>query len=196
MLECVSWSTIQSRDGYSLGRRRTKCGRLNRGHCDGCECASEEKVLNFVTLNSGYTHRGSRKEASEDALKVCTFLLRELAGPTIRVPVPGQAGYSISGEVERALLCRIWKDEPVADLLVTFAVARKDEESTVLWRRLHYMARSVRPEAPPPKAPWCAVILESGLSRNLEAGEWLMDFERCLAWAWIEFGREKDDDLS
>lgn len=37
-----------------------------------------------------------------------------------------------------------------------------------------------------PDAPWCAVRLELGILADLPAAEWLGDFERCLAWTWLE----------
>lgn len=36
-----------------------------------------------------------------------------------------------------------------------------------------------------PDAPWCAVVLHPSLSAYRGDVEWMGDFERCIAWAWI-----------
>jgi len=37
-----------------------------------------------------------------------------------------------------------------------------------------------------PQAPWCAARLETGLALYPGAAVWLGDYERLVAWAWIE----------
>ena len=41
------------------------------------------------------------------------------------------------------------------------------------------------PSAKRPREPWCAVALHPTLAGDLGATQWLADFERSVAWAWI-----------
>lgn len=53
--------------------------------------------------------------------------------------------------------------------------------------RLARRSRSVPlAEVECPGEPWCAVRLEPGIALYPETAHWLGDFERCLAWAWLE----------
>jgi hypothetical protein len=38
----------------------------------------------------------------------------------------------------------------------------------------------------PPDNPWAAIRTEVGLADHPSDIEWLTDFERCLAWTWLE----------
>jgi hypothetical protein len=38
----------------------------------------------------------------------------------------------------------------------------------------------------PASLPWCAVILTPNAARQIDQMDWLGDFERCLAWAWLD----------
>jgi hypothetical protein len=38
----------------------------------------------------------------------------------------------------------------------------------------------------PPPAPGCAARLEPGFTTCLEDAAWLVDFQRCLAWTFLE----------
>ena len=52
-----------------------------------------------------------------------------------------------------------------------------------------HLARTSRGDVPAEVtvllAPWLAVITHPTLAAHLGATEWLGDFERCVAWAWI-----------
>ena len=37
-----------------------------------------------------------------------------------------------------------------------------------------------------PEPPWCAVEIHPALALYPAAAEWLGDFERCVAWAWVD----------
>jgi hypothetical protein len=71
--------------------------------------------------------------------------------------------------------------------LVTIAVAAKSKVSARLWSELQRPIPGSSPAAgDPPRAPWVAARLYPTLALDPDAAVWLGDFERCLAWAWIE----------
>ncbi len=83
------------------------------------------------------------------------------------------------------------------DPVVTIGVATDDDSAAVLWEMLTDL-RDRLPGAPgiggevprmrPDETPWCVVVL-ANVTR--EESSWLGDFERCLAWAWIEHVRSQ-----
>lgn len=150
------------------------------------------RSLVHVTLDTGHSRQSRRDEVAEAVLPVVQGLLSEvLAGGQPRVPgVPGE--FTLTGAREGpCLLVTVWG--PGGSLgtapIVTIGVAR--DAGVSLWRMLHESAAArsapivTDPDAPPP-APWCAARLEVGTALYPEAMEWLGDFERCLAWAWLE----------
>lgn len=73
---------------------------------------------------------------------------------------------------------------------MTFAVA--PDGAPLAWRSLHRRpSRNGVPAPQEPEAPWCAVLLHKTLPLGGDATLWLGDFERCVAWAWIEMRREQ-----
>jgi hypothetical protein len=65
--------------------------------------------------------------------------------------------------------------------LVTFGVAADQDGAAVLWPLISEPA-----VAEPSAVPWIAVRLEVGLGLSPDDGDWLGDFERCWAWAWLD----------
>lgn len=94
-----------------------------------------------------------------------------------------------------ACLFSLFRAEAVRIPLATCGVAVTPEASPILWDFMADEYRREMGEAPPalrPAAvPWCGVILHKTALLDVPAMEWLGDFERCVAWAWIE--RERDD---
>lgn len=68
--------------------------------------------------------------------------------------------------------------------LVTVGVAQRSRHGQPLWESL-VNAFGCADETEKPAEPWCAVALHPGLSAYPDASDWLGDFERCIAWAWI-----------
>jgi hypothetical protein len=87
------------------------------------------------------------------------------------------------GEVDETVL-------PRRAPLVTIGTVVHQDESQLLWNLLHKPAQGMLPLATqggqPPTVPWCAARLEIGITLHPLPTEWLGDFERCIAWAWMD----------
>lgn len=69
-------------------------------------------------------------------------------------------------------------------VLITIRIAQRSRESADLWVSMlaHFGGK---PGITAPGAPWAAVAIHATLGGYPDALQWLTDFERCLAWAWI-----------
>lgn len=90
---------------------------------------------------------------------------------------------------------------PDGPALITQALSLRKDEGDALWRTLHSSLGGVQPKFAtqadsPPTEPWLGVALHLPLlmEGSMEGGplEWLGDFERCVAWAWIDGGFAAD----
>ena len=75
--------------------------------------------------------------------------------------------------------------------LCTIGVAAEAVGAHRLWPLLGREYRHLYPAAadpgPMPAPPWCAVTLHPWLEQLETAPDWLSDFQRCLAWAWLRY---------
>jgi hypothetical protein len=145
--------------------------------------------IEHITLQTAHTRRCGRDEISDDALVFCQELITTaLINPNKPVPIPNFDGYFLSGgnEPEKGLFGTVWCG---GNPLVTIIVAVSSENSTQLWQKLHQHTTLPAKTEPnnPPLVPWVAASLTVSSVLNDEAMEWLGDFERCLAWAWLEY---------
>lgn len=67
---------------------------------------------------------------------------------------------------------------------LTFGVAPKARGAEKLWDMLTERPLASNPGEMPP-APWLAVYMAAGASKSTIDG-WMPDYQRCIAWAWIE----------
>lgn len=141
-----------------------------------------------VTIATGHVRRSPRAEVGDDVIRAVAPALDEGGA----LPVPGWSivrGVAPAGAV-------LWTVEVRGIAAVTVGVVEHDAAAAGLWallvdrqRRLggEGTVRAARPEL----APWLAVALHAEAvllaPEDLYA---LADLERCLAWAWLERGRE------
>ncbi len=143
-----------------------------------------------VTLQSGHSRRSMRSEIDDGVIDELAPLL-ESDGER---PMPRIAGRRLritrSG---RTLLATVFAGSAP---ICTIGVAGRSRGAARLWQALHDGAHELATHADDqPAAPWCAARLEVGLVMYPEDATWLGDFERCLAWTWIErFCESTDDD--
>jgi hypothetical protein len=146
-----------------------------------------------VTITTGHRRLSPRHEVSDTVLPTVASLLHEaLAGGQPVIPVRGSPCRLLATADGELLVCSVWT---TGAPLVTFAVAPDGQSAggRNLWEDLHATALPVRlwqwpktAASMPPIGPFCAVRLELGLALNPESSVWLGDFERCVAWAWLE----------
>lgn len=158
--------------------------------------------LQHITINTGHSRWSDREEVGDVPLAVVSGLLDQalaVAGPIPLAPA-ALSHYTLKATVDGgALLATV--SGPIGPHLpgaphrgstaplATIAVARRNRQTRALWTMIW---ASHDPAVPPPpgSAPWIAVLLHPTLNLYPDAQRWLGDFERCLAWAWIE--RRKD----
>ena len=138
--------------------------------------------LIHYTLDTGHSRVSPRGEVRDDVLAK----LEPMLEPGCHL-IPGPpGGYRCRTSVDgSALLASVVDGE--GEPLVTFGVAPDSPAADRLWSGLkatHTANQSSirRPE----RTPWCAVVIGGALPSHFDTTEWLGDFERCLAWAWIE----------
>lgn len=143
-----------------------------------------------LTVNSGHSRHSPRSEVSDGALAACRSLL---APGAHAVPgIPGDYSLKVTESPAGTWFGTVFRSR--WHPLVSIAVAASDYFATGLWQEIErqYLRvtempgfRSADFAAPhqPESTPWCAVIVM--LATPSEA-LWLGDFERCLAWAFLD----------
>jgi hypothetical protein len=128
--------------------------------------------MQHLTLDTGHTRASFRDELDPAVLE----RLRPMTVTgTHRMPLGCSAKVTVDGP---AALVTVSRGEAP---LVTFGVAADEKGAAELWSLIG------RPGVPkPPATPWLAVKLEPGLLLHRDHADWLGDFERCWAWAWLE----------
>jgi hypothetical protein len=132
-----------------------------------------------VTLATGHASRSYRQDVTDAAVAALlplvradgTFPIPSLEGRLLRVTRSG-----------RLLLATVIAEAPIC----TLAVADRSVGAQKLWQMIHKDTKAATDPSKPPRAPWCAVRFEPGFSVHFEDHPLLADFQRCLAWAFIE----------
>ena len=153
--------------------------------------SSTEKIADMILLthNTGHTTELPRHDVRDDLLPLVRPLLEpgehELRwfSPVVRLVVPihtvGWLGTIYDGEA----------------LLMMIGIAADDRDAEVVWPALKsmYVSLTVRGPVtgidwlaphPPDQTPWIASVIVGAMRPGL-ASE-IADFERCLAWAFVD----------
>ncbi len=153
--------------------------------------------INHITLSTGHIARTSREDVAPDVTKLLAGWLPDTISSGKAHPLPVAELSHISAHVfvqDGALVVTV--SAPVgphtqgkphtgqAMPLVTFGVAQRSRQGAPLWDML-IMAFGCKPGLQPPDTPYCAVVVHPGIAVYAGPVEWLGDFERCCAWAWI-----------
>ena len=144
--------------------------------------------MTHLTLNTGHARTSPRGEVSDATIAALTPSLSPGRHP---LPIPG--GYEVAVTADgAAMIATVYApgDRPLA----TFGVAPDDDAADVVWPvlELHYHALTDLPglrsadfvaARRPDTTPWVAAIV---ILPTPAESAWLGDYERCLAWAWLE----------
>ena len=142
------------------------------------------RLLNHVTLTTGHLSRSPRSQADPAAIDaVGEGLARALArGETVEIDTPTPGCTLEATTAGRALIATLYG--PGGRPWVTLGVAPKSTVAPKLWGELTSQLAPYH-AMPRPQTPWAAAILHVP-----DTPEWVGDWERCIAWAWIEGGHE------
>lgn len=150
--------------------------------------------LYHITLNTGHARWSERSEVQPGLLTQLGPLVTQCEREhSVEVPTP--SGLMLLSSLQPETPSRhvaVWTiRHPGGPALATWAVGMRARPAAGLWRQLHEHARDVvtRADDAPP-APWLAAWLHALLYMTPEGFvpwvHWLGDFERCVAWAWID----------
>lgn len=143
------------------------------------------KFIRHITLTTGHVRDSFAGEVSPAAVDVCKDLIRQM-NACKRPRIPGFESFSVSGVSHgRCFVATVWSgNEPI----VTIGIATHSRCGAEVWRALH--KSTTMPCATNvdscPSEPWCAARLEPLFLWYPDAMQWVGDFERCLAWAFVE----------
>lgn len=130
--------------------------------------------MQHLTLDTGHTRVSFRDEIAPGVLQ----LLKPLTVTGLhKMPDPPGGTLQVTVDGTAALATVMRGDAPLA----TLAVAADEAGAAKLWK-----LAGREDVAQPSAVPWLAVRLEAGMLLHPDDAEWLGDFERCWAWAWLD----------
>lgn len=149
---------------------------------------SRVKYINHITLSTGHTARTSRADVTDDTITALRPWLKAAMDYVDPYQLPGplgaRDGFVMAASVTHGgLICHVGQidDGP----LVTFGIAERSRQSGELWAWLCAQYGS-REALAAPATPWCAVALRPAYMLQHGVSAWIGDFERCIAWTWLE----------
>lgn len=149
-------------------------------------------TLSHLTIQTGHVTTGRYSDIDPVVVGALKLWLRtakpfKLPGLPLwskEAAIPGKPGYyAVMTEKGDGLLVSICIDDDIEDCIVlTFAVAPDDAAGENVWCRV------CDSQVQPPPAPWCAVKLQEGIAHMHSPFDilWMGDFQRLVAWAWME----------
>ena len=153
--------------------------------------------INHITLNTGHVARTKRADVAPDVTALLANWLPGTinSGRTHALPVPSLSHFGAQVLVhDGALVVTVvapvgphQQGQPFAGKtmpLVTFGVAQRSRQGALLWDMLTSAFGSVA-GLQQPGTPWCAVAVHPSIAAYDGPVDWLGDFERCVAWAWL-----------
>jgi hypothetical protein len=141
-------------------------------------------------MNTGHERVSPRAEVSAEALAAVAPLLQPG-----RHPIPGTAGYAVEAEHVGGGVLNAHVLAPDGRTCVIFSALRSREAADAYWPHWERLYLSLTDDLPglraadfaaprPPSAvPWVSAIT---LYATPDEAYWIADFERCVAWAWLD----------
>lgn len=153
--------------------------------------------LNHITLSTGHNARTSRADVSPTVTQLLANWLPGIINSerAHALLIPELSHFSVQAFVqEGGLVVTVsapvgphQQGQPFAGKtmpLVTFGVAQRSRQGALLWDMLTSAFGSVA-GLQQPGTPWCAVAVHPSIAAYDGPVDWLGDFERCVAWAWL-----------
>ena len=139
--------------------------------------------IHHVTLNSGHARPSPRAEVADHVVSALQPLVAAEAETTLPIL---DTSYNLHIKRNDGAYLAVVEDDE-ATSLITVAISRRNRNGAALWRSLHVWPGELATRADlPPDAPWLAARIEPDGFADSELLTWVGDFERCLAWAWLE----------
>jgi hypothetical protein len=153
--------------------------------------------LNHITLSTGHAARAQRSDVAPQITQLLAGWLADIvdSGQIHPLPVPALSHFGAQTFVQDGALV-VTVSAPVGPHqqgrphpgqtmpLVTFGVAQRSRQGGALWDMLTGAFDAAK-GLKQPDTPYCAVAIHPGLSGYSGPTDWLGDFERSVAWAWI-----------
>lgn len=153
--------------------------------------APKQNYLTHATAGTGHSRRSYRSEVADDVVAAVKSWLPDLMAGRPRGVLHDR--YAVrcewsNGKSIGFVVGRLNEQMQPADI-VRIAVCRHSKRAAPAWR-------FVDGKGAPPRVPFVAADL---LTDNIEAADLMAlpvieDFERCLAWAWLEYISAGSDD--
>ena len=145
--------------------------------------APKQNHLTHATINTGHSRRSYRSEVADSVVDTLKSWLPDLLTGQLRCIFDDKYAARCdwyNGKAIGLVVCRLDAEMRQTDL-VRFSVCRHSKRAAPAWK---YAGG----EGIPPRVPFVAAGL---LQDNIEAEDWSVlpligDFERCIAWAWLE----------
>jgi hypothetical protein len=150
------------------------------------------RTLHHVTLNSGHVRANSpRSEVRASTIDRLLPIMDAALDPDMTAVVPLTGGRfrlsaSCGGETLLVVLLGMVAGQWIPVMMMGVS-PETSEDAAGLWLLLHAEGAdlSTHPDSVPP-SPWCAVRMLPGALLFPKVMRELGDFERCIAWTWIE----------
>lgn len=153
--------------------------------------------INHITLSTGHTARTQRSDVAQAVTELLSGWLSGIvdSGKIHTLPVQPLAHFGAQAFVQDGALV-VTVSAPIGPHqqgkphtgktmpLVTFGVATRSRQGGPLWSMLT-SAFGAAKGLQQPGAPYCAVAIHPSIAAYNGPTDWLGDFERCVAWAWI-----------
>lgn len=166
---------------------------------------SSTQYMNHITLTTGHNRKSPRSEVSQKTIDLIAPWLKEAikSEKPISLPRKDLSNYTaLVSESDDGLIVSVFGQSKQIENgrplpLVTFHVVRKEGSAAEMWK--HAQAPYMLPIASGlkcPAVPFAAVSTWPTSFMFFDALVWLGDFERCVAWTWLEQQEIEEEKVS
>ncbi|SQF65673.1 Uncharacterised protein [Actinobacillus pleuropneumoniae] len=145
------------------------------------------KYIYHVTIDNGHTRRSPRSEVRQETINIFVPWVKNMLNGQPQGIIDDK--YSCRAEMHNSKMCEFvisrLTDDMAATDVIRFVVCRHSRHKQNAWALVSGVGE-------PPEVPFCAVKFEGlNLIDDLEHIGEFGDFERCVAWTWMEIMEAK-----